>query len=213
MLSFLFKRMEKIGIIGGTFNPIHIAHLAIAEQFYDQIGLDKCYFVPTFQSPFKIEELAETELNARHRLNMVKLALGSNPHFQIDDFEIENKGISYSYLTIGHFKNKYSNSELYFLIGQDQANHFHKWKKWQEICKNSQLTIAKRIDENSFPTKEREQITDKLTVGDKSPMWIDNTNMEISSSDIRERFKQKKSTNYLLPDKVYDYIKLYNLYI
>lgn len=205
--------MQKIGIIGGTFNPIHIAHLAIAEQFYDQIGLDICYFVPTFQSPFKIEELAETEINAQHRLKMVELALGNNPHFKIDKFEIENQGISYSYLTVEHFKKIFPNSKLYFLIGQDQANHFHKWKNWEDLCRNAQLTIAKRIDENSFPTKEREQITNKLTIDNNAPIWINNTNMEISSSDIRERFKQKKSTNYLLPDKVYDYIKLNQLYV
>lgn len=205
--------MNKIGIIGGTFNPIHIAHLAIAEQFYDQIGLDICYFVPTYKSPFKIENLEDNETNAHHRLKMVELALGNNPHFKIDNYEIENQGISYSYLTIEYFKNKFSDSNLFFLIGQDQANHFHKWKNWEDICKNSQLTIAKRIDENSFPTKEREQITKKLTVDNKSPIWIDNTNMEVSSSEIRRRFKSKKSTNYLLPDKVYDYIKLNSLYI
>lgn len=205
--------MSKIGIIGGTFNPVHIAHLAIAEQFYDQIGLDICYFVPTFISPFKIDKAEDEEVTAFHRLKMVELALGNNPHFKIDDFEIKNQSISYSYLTIEYFKNKYPDSELYFLIGQDQANHFHKWKNWQEICKLSQLTIAKRIDENSFPTKEREEISSKLEVAGKRPIWINNTNMEISSSEIRQRFKDRKSTNYLLPDKVYDYIKENQLYI
>lgn len=209
----MFSFMSKIGIIGGTFNPIHIAHLAIAEQFYDQIGLDMCYFVPTFQSPFKIDSNEENDINANHRLKMVELALGNNPHFKIDKYEVENQGVSYSYLTINHFKAKFPDSELFFLIGQDQANHFHKWKNWEEICKNSQLTIAKRIDENSFPTKEREQIIEKLTVDGKEPIWINNTNMEVSSSDIRNRFKLKKSTNYLLPDKVYDYIKENSLYL
>lgn len=206
--------MSKIGIIGGTFNPIHIAHLAIAEQFYDQIGLDVCYFVPTYLSPFKLEVNDESiEVNAFHRLRMVELALGNNPHFKIDKFEIENQNVSYSYLTIQHFKNKFPNAELYFLIGQDQANHFHKWKNWEFICKNAQLTIAKRIDENSFPTKERDDITSKLIFETKQPIWINNSNMEVSSSEIRERIKDKKSTNYLLPDKVYDYIKENNLYL
>ncbi len=204
--------MTKIGIIGGTFNPIHIAHLAIAEQFYDQMNLDHCYFVPTFRSPFKIESDAK-EVSPDHRLKMVELALGNNPHFKIDNYEIINKGISYSFLTIEYFKNKFPDAKLYFLIGQDQANHFHKWKNWELICQLTQLTIAKRIDENSFPTEEREQITQKLTVDEKKPIWIDNTNMEVSSSEIRHRFKEKKSTNYLLPDKVYDYIKEHSLYL
>lgn len=204
--------MKKIGIIGGTFNPIHIAHLAIAEQFYDQIGLDHCYFVPTFRSPFK-QDSEISEVSPAHRLKMVELALGNNPHFKIDNYEIENKGISYSYLTIEYFKNKFPDAELFFLIGQDQANHFNKWKKWEYICELAQLTIAKRIDENSFPTNERENITLNLTVKSKKPIWIDNPNMEVSSSEIRQRFKKNKSTNYLLPDKVYDYIKLNNLYL
>lgn len=205
--------MDKIGIIGGTFNPIHFAHLAIAEQFYDQLNLDKCYFVPTFLSPFKIDQGPEVKVEANHRLTMVKLALGQNPHFAIDPFEVDNEGVSYSYLTVEHFKKKYPDKELFFLIGQDQANHFHKWKNWKNICEMSQLTIAKRIDEKQFPTKTRQDISRRLTVNDKEPIWINNTNMEISSSEIRYRFKNHFSTNYLLPDAVYDYIKANKLYL
>lgn len=144
---------------------------------------------------------------------MVKLALGKNPHFLIDDFEIENKDISWSYLTIDHFRNKYPDCKLYFLIGQDQANHFHKWKNWEHICNESQLCIAKRVDENQFPTKLRDNLTNTLTVNQKKPIWIDNTNMEVSSSEIRNRLSKGKSTNYLLPDAVYDFIKENELYL
>jgi len=116
--------MSKIGIIGGTFNPIHIAHLAIAEQFYDQIQLDRCYFVPTFQSPFKIEKSEENEINAVHRLRMVELALGNNPHFKIDDYEIQNQGVSYSYLTLKHFKEKFPDSDLFFFNWSRSSKSF-----------------------------------------------------------------------------------------
>jgi nicotinate-nucleotide adenylyltransferase len=203
---------QKIGIIGGTFNPIHTAHLAIAEQFCDQLGIGKCYFVPTYISPFKIEENGKNDVSPHHRKEMVRLALGHNPHFVLDSFEIDRKEISYSYLTVNYFKQKYPDSELYFLIGQDQANHFHKWRNWIEIVSKSQLTIAKRVDESRFATKNREDLTTRLTMGENIPMWINNANMEISSSNIRERFRKNKSTNYLLPDSVYDYIKSNNLY-
>lgn len=143
---------------------------------------------------------------------MVELAMGENPHFEIEDFEMRNKDVSWSYLTVEYFRKKFPNCKLYFLIGQDQANHFHKWKNWEDICKISQLCIAKRIDENQFPTKLREVISKKLTVEDRQPIWIDNTNMEVSSSEIRWRLKNGRSTNYLLPDPVYDYIKKNELY-
>ncbi len=204
--------MTQIGIIGGTFNPIHTAHLAIAEQFYEQLGLNKCYFVPTYISPFKSESNSKSEVSPLHRAEMARLALGGNPHFQIDSFEIDRKEISYSYLTVNHFKKKFPDSKLYFLIGQDQANHFHKWRNWTEIVSVSQLTIAKRVDESQFATKNREDLSSRLTAGDNKPIWINNPNMEISSSDIRQRFNSGKSTNYLLPDSVYDYIRKNNIY-
>lgn len=138
--------------------------------------------------------------------------MGENPHFEIEDFEMINENVSWSYLTVEHFKEQFEDSELYFLIGQDQANHFHKWKNWKQICTDTQLCIAKRVDESQFPTKLREELTNKLTVNGKMPVWIDNTNMEVSSSEIRWRLKNGRSTNYLLPDPVYDYIKGNNLY-
>lgn len=184
----------------------------IAEQFYDQLQLERCFFVPTYVSPFKIDKSHEPQVSPEMRLQMVELALGKNPHFEIDDFEIVNKDISWSYLTIDHFRNRFPDSKLFFLIGQDQANHFHKWMNWEHICAETQLCIAKRVDETQFPTKLRDNISDTLTVKGKDPIWIDNTNMEVSSSEIRARLKKGKSTNYLLPDSVYDFIKINNLY-
>jgi len=203
--------MNKIGIIGGTFNPIHNAHLLIAEQFYEQLGLDKCFFVPSFLSPFKVNS-EERLISAEIRLEMVKLALGNNPHFIIDTYEIEKGGVSFSIDTINYFYEKFNNSELYYIIGQDQANSFTKWKNWEDIVEKVQLVIAKRIDDTQFPTRKRDKITNELTIENKPPIWISNTNMEISSKEIRDRIKKGKSTNYLLPDSVYDYIKENNLY-
>jgi len=205
---------NKIGIIGGTFNPIHNAHLLIAEQFYDQMGLANCYFVPSFISPFKINNSNNSEqiVSPDDRLEMVNLALGNNPHFLIDKFELDRKCISYTINTVHYFKEKFPNSELFFLIGQDQANYFIKWQKWQKIIEIAQLVIAKRVDDLKFPTRQRDKITEELSINGKKPLWISNTNMEISSSEIRKKIIAGKSTNYLLPDAVYDYIKNNNLY-
>jgi nicotinate-nucleotide adenylyltransferase len=177
------------------------------------MSLDRCFFVPTYVSPFKIDKAPDEQVEPEHRLKMVELAMGENPHFEIEDFEMKNKSVSWSYLTVDHFKTLFPDSELFFLIGQDQANHFHKWKNWEDICRMTQLCIAKRVDETQFPTKLREELTSKLTVEDREPVWIDNTNMEVSSSEIRWRLLRGRSTNYLLPDLVYDYIKKNKLYI
>ncbi len=199
--------MKKIGIFGGTFNPIHIAHTTIADIFVKQLELDICFFIPTFISPFRQNEA--NQASAEDRLAMAKLAISNNSKFQIDDFEIQQQGISYTINTILHFKAKFPDSIIYLLIGGDQAEHFDNWYNWQEILYHAKLCIAQRplVDYSS------NSIFMKLAINSEMPIIIDTPLMEISSTQIKENIKQHKPTAGLLKEEVAEYIQRKGLYL
>jgi nicotinate-nucleotide adenylyltransferase len=199
--------MNKIGIMGGSFNPIHMAHLIIAEKFYTELNLDKVIFIPTFVSPFKIEKDQQEDEYNLHRVEMLKLATESNPKFDIDLFEIEQKGVSYTYLTINHLLEKYEDAKFYLLIGADNAAAFKKWKNWTEILKKATLTIAARPG-----FEDIEQIINDLSVTTRTPYILNTPNLEISSTMIRSNFQKNNIYRYCLPEKVFKYIMENNLY-
>ncbi|MCX7908067.1 MAG: nicotinate (nicotinamide) nucleotide adenylyltransferase [Ignavibacteria bacterium] len=186
-----------IGIFGGTFNPIHLGHLIIANFFVSDFHLDFCYFVPNHISPFKIEndEIAPDE----QRLEMISLAIKENPKFLVSTFEIEKKGISYSFETVLYFKSTFSQSKLYFLIGSDQIENFTFWKNWETILENAELVVAKRnYRKINIPTNLEPYL--------KKINFLDNPIIEISSSLIRQLISKNKSIDYLVPNEVRKYI-------
>jgi nicotinate-nucleotide adenylyltransferase len=194
---------RKLGIFGGSFNPIHIGHLIIATFFVTEFDLDACVFVPNHISPFKIEdnELAPDNF----RVEMLRLAIEDNPKFFIDPYEINKGGVSYTFETILHFKELYKETELFLLIGSDQAQKFTFWKNWNIILENSNLVIAKRS--LSSPNKN-------FLPGDflSKVYLLDNPVIEISASMIRERIRKGKPIDYLVPEKVKKYIFQNKLY-
>jgi len=197
----------KIGIFGGTFDPVHIGHLIIAERFCEIMELDKCLFVPSYLSPFKIEKNPIIPIEIR--LKMLELAIDSNPIFEIETYEISRQEVSYTIDTIKYLQSKYPNDELYLLIGADQAKDFHNWKDYKEIMLRANICIARRIldyELNIFPF-ELYLNKDLMKVYKLSTPVI-----EISSTEIRERIKEGKSVEYLLPANVYNYIKENNIY-
>ncbi len=197
-----------IGIIGGSFNPIHIAHLIIADRFVDQMALDYCYFVPAYRSPFKAGDhlLAPPEA----RLAMVQSATQQHPKFQVSDVELKRGGISYTVDTVRYFRDAYSDSEISLLIGSDQAVEFVRWKDWQDICRLAQLCIVRRPF--LLTPEMEERMSDLLTVDGRPPVWIGAPLLEISSTDIRKRVREGKSINYLTVKSVRDYIAQHDLY-
>lgn len=201
---------KRIGIIGGTFNPIHIAHLIIAETFFHQLLLDKCFFVPTYISPFKTNntnDLVATE----HRLEMLKISILDNEKFEIETYEIKNQEISYTINTIEYFKSRFPKNDFFLLIGDDQAIYFDKWKDWEKILEKVQLCIAKRkFDLND---RDREKINNTLSLKNKLPIWLDNPIIEISSESIRDKIRNKKPIKYLVTKEVEKYIINNKLYI
>ncbi|MEJ5286350.1 MAG: Nicotinate-nucleotide adenylyltransferase [Candidatus Kapaibacterium sp.] len=193
-----------IGIFGGSFNPIHIGHLIIANFFISNFNLDQCYLVPNHKSPFKIED--QEQIADQYRLEMINLAIEGNPKLQVDTYEIKKGGISYSFETVLHFKNKFTSSNLFFLIGTDQAKKFTLWKNWKTILENCYLVVARR----DFEPISKDFVPNEFH---NSIFFLQNPIIEISSTLIRDLVQNGKSIDYLVPEKVKNYIYRNNLYL
>lgn len=199
----MLEIMQKIGIYGGSFNPPHVAHLVMAENFREQAALDKVIFIPAYVSPFKAGKSADMADSA-DRLKMARLATESNPRFEVEDYEIRKEGISFTVNTLEYLQSRFE-AEFYLLIGADQAVSFTKWKQWEKIIHLAKLSIVWRP---GFPDDEIEEIDKTL----KKPLRIKAPLMDISSSDIRERIREGKSIRYIVPDAVAGYIEKMRLY-
>ncbi len=131
--------MKKVCILGGSFNPIHIGHLILANTVLEELSLDEIIFVPCYIQPLKSNiDFA----SADHRLEMIKIAIQNNLKFTFSDIEIKRKGKSYTVDTLRYFKRKYYN--LYFVIGADNIKEFHRWKEPDTILKIANLIVTNR---------------------------------------------------------------------
>lgn len=187
----------RIGILGGTFNPIHMGHLILAEEAYCKLKLDKLIFVPTFTPPHKE---VEPNVSPQDRLNMVRLAIEDNPHLELSQFEVDSKKKSYSIDTLKGFRKLYGeDAELYFITGSDALKDLFSWKDLNEIFKISKFIIANRP---GYPVRDLPKGVETVVI----------TPIEISSQDIRRRLKEGRSIRYLVPEKVRMYILEHILY-
>jgi nicotinate-nucleotide adenylyltransferase len=202
------KNLHRIGIFGGTFNPIDNAHIAIAKQFIQELNIGICYIIPANISPFKTEDNEVIYINPQHRIQMLNLAFSNDSCFIPDTYEIDKGGVSYSYDTIQYLKSKHPNSEIFLLIGSDQAVSFKEWKEWEWILNNTQLCIAMR---EGF--SEPEELMDMLKIGIKSPIILNSPLIKISATDIRLKLKIGESVIEYVPREVEEYIKSNKLYI
>lgn len=187
--------MKKIGLFGGTFDPPHIGHLILAEQVYDQCGLDEIWFMPNYIPPHKKKSSNTTTTD---RLNMLKLAINGKPYFKIEPIELERQGMSYTYDTMLLLKERDKDNEFFFIIGADMVDFLPNWHRIDDLIK-----LVKFIG------------VDRPTYEGKSPypvQFIDIPTINLSSSMIREKVNDGKSVQYLLPDKVINYIKEHGLY-
>ena len=196
-----------IGIMGGSFNPIHSGHIIFADAFRRQCSLNSCYLVPASISPFKLTEKNADDI---HRVHMLLLACEELQNTYVSTIELERGGISYTFDTIREFKNMFPNDKLFLLIGEDQAIQFTKWKDWQEIVANVQLCIVAR----NLHEVNRVSIDDTLSVDNAytKPIWLDIPVIDISSSLIRSHIEHGNDIHGLVPMQVEIYIHSYSLY-
>lgn len=186
----------KIGILGGTFNPVHLGHLILAEESREKLGLDKVIFVPAHLPPHK--DTSDIVL-ARHRYAMVKLAIRANRDFIASDIEIKRDGRSYTIDTLRGLKKIYPLDELYFITGSDLLKYLDEWKDLGEIIEMVRFIVATRP---GYPLE-------------KIPSYIKTVAIravDISAFEIRQAIREKRSFRYLVPEAVYKYIIKNRLY-
>ncbi|AGM99386.1 nicotinate-nucleotide adenylyltransferase [Streptococcus iniae] len=186
---------KQVGIMGGNFNPVHHAHLVVADQVRQQLGLDEVLLMPEFKPPHV--DTKET-ISEKHRLNMLNLATQGYDGLTIETIEIERKGISYTFDTMTLLKEKNPDVDYYFIIGADMVDYLPKWHRIDELVEMVQFVGVQRP---------------KYKTGTSYPViWVDVPLMDISSSMIREFIKKGRQPNYLLPKNVLDYINEEGLY-
>jgi nicotinate-nucleotide adenylyltransferase len=187
----------KIGILGGTFNPIHIGHLILAEEAREKLGLDRIVFVPTHLPPHKDNsDIAP----AMARFSMVRQAIKGNKHFDVSDIEIRRDGRSYTIDTIRALKLKFPKDDLYFIIGSDLLTYLDAWKDLGEIIKMVKFIAATRP---GYPLE-------------KIPSYIQTVPIravDVSGFEVRQCVKENKSFRYLVPESVYKFIVRRKLYL
>ena len=191
--------MFKVGIFGGTFDPIHLGHLITAQSVKEIRELEKIIFIPAFISPLKSDVKTSSP---EDRLNMIKLAIKDVSFFDYSDMEIKMGGVSYTIDTLRELKKKYENIE--FIIGYDNIFSFHTWKDPDEILKLSKIIVLKRKSSHAPPFKDKYY---------RQAVFVETRGIEISATDIRERVKHGMPINFLVPPTVMEYIykqKLYN---
>jgi len=195
----------KTGILGGTFNPIHNGHLYMAFEAKETLELDRIIFVPNYIPPHK----EASDRNPEDVLKMLELALEEYDDFIISTFELEKKGLSYTYETLEYFTKIYPHDEFYFIIGEDSYVNFSLWKNPEKIISFAKLVVFQR---HGFDLKESHATKAVLENQNSKPVVLDSMILEISSSDIRNRVVRNKQISYLVPAKVRDYIYEHGLY-
>jgi nicotinate-nucleotide adenylyltransferase len=182
----------RIGIYGGTFNPVHHGHLILARQALEEFKLDRLVFVPAAESPFKIQNHSAP---ACDRLAMLRLAIASEDRFSVDPLEIDRGGISYSIDTVKVFRNRDPGAELFFLVGEDNADRLTEWQRFEELKKLVCFVVLSRSEDFQSPEYP-----------------VVHRRIEISSTEIRNRVANQESITYLVPESVKHYIEQHQLY-
>ena len=190
--------MSSVGIIGGTFDPVHFGHLITAQSVKEIRNLERIIFIPCNISPHKKENHAE---NSGHRYEMIRKAVQEVKGFEVSDFEIKKGGISYTVDTLREFRKEFSEIEL--IIGFDNLLKFDSWKDPDEILNLAKLVVMKRkIDK---VPEEKNKYYNKAII-------VDTPLIEINATDIRERVKEGRSIDFLVPETVKEYIYNFKLY-
>ena len=198
----------KIGIMGGTFDPIHIGHLLLGEFAYEDFGLDEIWFLPNGNPPHK--ETADTGTSLEHRIEMIRKAIEGVPHFRLNLHEANTEEHSYTYRTMQEFNQMFPEHEFYFILGADSLFSIEQWKYFREIFPTCTILAAMRDDKDA-----REMQRQILYLTEKYGARIRLLQaplLEISSTVIRDRASRDLGVRYMVPDSVSEYIRTNHLY-
>lgn len=199
----------RIGIFGGTFDPVHTGHLILAEQGREQGRLDEVWFVPAAHPPHK-DQPGLTRFE--QRVEMLALALAGNPAFRIDEVEKERPGPSYTADTLSELRRRHPTDEFFLLIGSDSLFDLPQWHEPFRVLEQAALLVMKRPGSVALTAEELRQ---RLQLPDRAPLClqeIETPQIDISSSDLRRRAASGRSLRYFLPRAVECYIREKKLY-
>lgn len=201
------KYDKRVGIMGGTFDPIHYGHLLLAESAIEQYQLDEILFIPSGNPWLKDSSQV---LDKKTRVSMTGLAIEDNPNFALSTIEIDREGNSYSYETLEILREKNPTTCYYFILGADSLLDIEKWKHPDRLMKSCTLLTAVRDDCDMEALKKQIEYLKNTyqAVVEILPM----KRMDISSTDIREKIRDGKSVRYLLPDSVREFIEKNHIY-
>lgn len=201
------KQKQKIGIMGGTFNPIHNGHLIIAENARVQFGLDQVLFIPAGYPPHKSQKQVVT---AYHRCHMISLAIQDNPYFALSRLEVDSVKISYTYLTLQKLQKHYENTELFFILGADSLFDLERWCEIETVLDCCTILAAYRSHQKQeYFTQQIAYLAQKFSC---RIFPLHTPNFEVSSGEIRNRIHAGNTIRYLVPAEVEAYIRTQHLY-
>ncbi|MCD8149706.1 MAG: nicotinate-nucleotide adenylyltransferase [Clostridiales bacterium] len=199
---------RRVGIFGGTFNPVHYGHLMIAENACEQFKLEQVIFLPTGHTPHK--EYTGEDMS-RHRCRMVEMAIADNPRFSISYRETESTSVNYTYETLRRFHEEFPDTQFYFILGADSLFDFSMWRRPDLICREAVILAAVRDDLDEIRVDE--QITALTDRFGGEIHRLDTPAFNVSSRDIRDRISREETIRYLVPDSVRQYIRENQLYL
>jgi nicotinate-nucleotide adenylyltransferase len=190
--------MKRIGLFGGSFDPVHIGHLLVAQAACEELALDRLFFIPAAQSPFKPGTVPAT---AALRARMLRLALAGKPNCEVDTQEISRGGVSYSIDTVRAYKSRFPSCEVFFLIGADHVPTLPKWREAETLARLAEFVVISRPGEISTAPPPPFRV--RVLGG-----WP----LRLSSSEIRSRVKDARPVEHLVPPGVAELIREANLY-
>lgn len=219
---------NKSGILGGTFDPVTLGHLGLAQSIQEKINLDQIWFIPAWRSPYKQDQPIA---NALHRLKMLKEALAPYPDFEVSEIELKREEVSYTIDTLTELQDKYSDTEWYLILGMDTFQGFTNWKSTREILEKVHLAIATRPGyTNDLTSNSLQALVNNLPFSyqlrkqengiqtymcpetGKTLVLCDIEPVDTSSSEIRKRIRDGLSNKKMLPPEVERYIMAHRLY-
>src|SRR5699024_509048 len=193
--------------MGGTFDPIHIGHLAIAQEAVEYKKLDKVLFIPTRNTTHKTNK---EKTKAEIRLEMVKIGIEDNEFFEIDDYEVRREEPSYSAMNMQYLKDKYPKTELYFIMGEDSLLEIESWYRYEDFLNCVTVLVAKRQEQCNKDLENK--VNDLISKGYKVEI-VPSHYLEISATNIRNKLKNGENPKYYLKQEVYNYIIKEGLYL
>lgn len=190
----------RVGVFGGTFDPPHVGHLLLATDAREALRLDHLIFIPTGAQPFKVE--TPPVASAGDRLEMVRLAVADDANYAVDDAEISRKGLSYTVDTLEHLAARFRGAELFLLMGQDALAGFPQWRNPGRIRELATLAVMERSGDRG----------PRIEVAAEGVVTVSTRRVDVSSTEIRERLRAKKSIKGFVPESVERFIEARGLY-